>query len=327
MIYKSYLLEKNFDNLKERLVLFYGENNGLKDDFKKILRSNKNVEIINLLQNEILQNEESFLNEIFNLSLFETEKVIFINYASDKVLPIIERIEKEEQHKIYLFSEVLDKKSKLRNYFEKSKKTAAVPCYADNELTIKNLILNRLKNFKNLTTQNINLIVESTSLDRVKMNNELDKINNLFTNKELNSQKLENLLNIKENNDFNLLKDEALIGNKSNTNKLISETILETEKNILFLSLINQRLLKLADLNKLKNEKTLEEALNSLKPPIFWKDKPKFLSQAKKWNLKKIKEALNKVYEIEIKMKTNSYINPNILLKKLILDLCILANS
>ena len=143
MIYKSYLLEKNFDNLKERLVLFYGENDGLKDDFKKILRSNKNVEIINLLQNEILQNEESFLNEIFNLSLFETEKVIFINYASDKVLPIIERIEKEEQHKIYLFSEVLDKKSKLRNYFEKSKKTAAVPCYADNELTIKNLILNR----------------------------------------------------------------------------------------------------------------------------------------------------------------------------------------
>ena len=85
--------------------------------------------------------------------------------------------------------------------------------------------------------------------------------------------------------------------------------------------------MKLADLNKLKNEKTLEEALNSLKPPIFWKDKPKFLSQAKKWNLKKIKEALNKVYEIEIKMKTNSYINPNVLLKKLILDLCILANS
>ena len=327
MIYKSYLLEQNFDNLKERLVLFYGENNGLKNDFKKILRSNKNVEIINLLQNEILQNEESFLNEIFNLSLFETEKVIFINYANDKVLPIIEKIEKEEQRRIYLFSEVLDKKSKLRNYFEKSKKTAAVPCYADNELTIKKLILNKLKNFKNLTTQNINLIVESTSLDRVKMNNELDKIINLFTNKELNSQKLENLLNTKENNDFNLLKDEALIGNKSNTNKLISETILESEKNILFLSLINQRLLKLADLNKLKNEKTLEEALNSLKPPIFWKDKPKFLSQAKKWNLKKIKEALNKVYEIEVKMKTNSYINPNVLLKKLILDLCILANS
>ena len=133
------------------------------------------------------------------------------------------------------------------------KKTAAVPCYADNELTIKKLILNKLKNFKNLTTQNINLIVESTSLDRVKMNNELDKIINLFTNKELNSQKLENLLNTKENNDFNLLKDEALIGNNSNTNKLISETILESEKNILFLSLINQRLLKLADLNKLKN--------------------------------------------------------------------------
>ena len=35
MIYKSYLLEQNFDLLKTNLTLFYGENLGLQNDFKK----------------------------------------------------------------------------------------------------------------------------------------------------------------------------------------------------------------------------------------------------------------------------------------------------
>ena len=328
MIYKSYLLENNISNLKENLVLFYGENNGLKNDFKKTIRSLKDVKIINLLQDDILKNEDLFLNEIYNFSLFENKKIFFINNANDKILHIIEMVEKKvEQQKIYLFSEILDKKSKLRNYFEKSKNTATVPCYSDNEITIKRLIMNKLKNYKNLTTQNINMIMESSSLDRIKLNNELNKIIDFFINKEINTKKLEDLLNVRENDDLNLLKDEAIAGNKLSTNKLMGETILETGKNIFFLSLINQRLIKLGEIEELKEKNNIEEAINNLRPRIFWKDKAKLLNQSKKWNLSKIKEALNKVYDIEIQIKTKSYINHNLLLKKLILDLCILANS
>ena len=35
MIYKSYLLEKDLENFKNDFMLFYGENLGLKDEFKK----------------------------------------------------------------------------------------------------------------------------------------------------------------------------------------------------------------------------------------------------------------------------------------------------
>ena len=330
MIYKSYIIEENFKSLsKNNLILFYGENEGLKDDFKKIIRlDSKNSEIVNLMQEDLLHNEDSFLNKIFNYSLFDKQKVFLINNANDKILPIVEKIEKKNDQKIFLFSNVLDKKSKLRNYFEKSKSAAVVPCYADTILSLKKIISNKLKNFNNLTLQNINIIIDNCSLNRNKLYNELNKILIFFEHKKIETSKLKLLLNEEENDDFNYLKDEALSGNKFKTNKLISNTLLEKDKSIFYITLINQRLLKLNEINNLKNKNnSIESAINNLKPPIFWKDKPIFLNQARKWNLKKINKILNKTYDIELILKSNPIINGSILIKSLLLELCITANS
>ena len=43
MIYKSYLLEQNFQRLNQNLVLFYGENLGLKFQFKNQIKSIEKV--------------------------------------------------------------------------------------------------------------------------------------------------------------------------------------------------------------------------------------------------------------------------------------------
>tara|TARA_B100000963_G_scaffold302474_1_gene275394 strand:- start:3297 stop:4061 length:765 start_codon:yes stop_codon:yes gene_type:complete len=254
--------------------------------------------------------------------------VFLIDQCNDKIVDIIKKIEgKIDTQKIYLISDILDKKSKLRNFFEKSKKYGSVACYADNEISIKSLITKRLKGYEGLTTENINLIISSSSLDRDKLNNELQKIETYFSNKILDKIKLESLLNDSTNEDFNLLKDEALSGNKSKTNKLLSESTIYPEKNILYLSLINQRLFRLAEILKLIKNTSLENAIGSLKPPIFWKDKPTFILQTKKWNLEKIKDILNKTYDLEFKMKTNPSLDKNILLKKLIVDICEKASA
>ena len=72
---------------------------------------------------------------------------------------------------------------------------------------------------------------------------------------------------------------------------------------------------------------TLIEAIDKVKPPIFWKDKPSFTEQAKKWNERKIKLIMKKTYDLEIKIKSGLSIKIDLLLKKLILDICIIANS
>ena len=329
MIYKSYLLEENIKSINENLFLFYGENLGLKNDFRdKIKKLNKTALIKNLDQEEILADENKFFNELFNKSLFEDKKIFLINQTNDKILKLIQEIEgKESTPKIFLFSELLDKRSKLRNYFEKSNKLGIVPCYADNEVSLKKIILSKLEGYTGLSSQNINIIIENCGLNRSKLNNELNKIDTFFFFLIIDTNKLKTLLNLKVNDSFELLKDQALIGDKSKTNKLINDTILDNEKNVFYLNVINQRLKKLLEVTKIAKNCRLDDAIGKIKPPIFWKDKPIFSLQARKWNISKIKIILDETYKTELKIKSNSQISQGLLIKKLLVDICCLANA
>mgnify|MGYP001184495811 CR=1 FL=1 len=327
MIYKSYILEQNVNSIDENIGLFYGVNLGLKNDLKaKILENNKNSEILRYSQDELLKNKTLLENEIKNISLFEKNKIFFIENANDKILDLVQEFEDIlSDRKIFLFSDVLDKKSKLRNYTEKSKKCACIACYEDNEASIKKLINSKLNGFNGLSPYNINLIIEHTNLDRSKLNNELNKIISCFPNKNILNDKLEILLNAKTNNDFNKLKDEAFLGNRINTNKLLAQTGMDNEKNIFYLNIINQRLDKLLQIHNF-GKSEIEDAINSLKPPVFWKDKPNLTNQAGKWDKFKVQKMINLTFNLEKKIKSNNLIEKNILIKKLLVDICSLAN-
>ena len=61
-----------------------------------------------------MQNQNLIFNEINNASLFEDKKIIFIDQVSDKSFSIIEPILKNvHEHKIILFSDLLEKNQKL----------------------------------------------------------------------------------------------------------------------------------------------------------------------------------------------------------------------
>ena len=74
--------------------------------------------------------------------MFNDSKVIFVNEISEKLLPKIEDIiEKIPDHiRLLLFAQNLDKKSKIRSTFEKSKKAGIIPCYQDNHRTLSEYI-------------------------------------------------------------------------------------------------------------------------------------------------------------------------------------------
>lgn len=329
MIYKSYLAEKSKSFLTEnKLVLFYGENLGLKNDFKrKIFHSSKD-KIIRKHQEEILKNKDNFFEEVLNFSLFGENKIFLIDDVNDKFIDILHKIEnKIDQNKIFLFSNILDKKSKLRNYFEKSKEMNVVACYQDNIITIKKIVQHELNSYNNLNNENINIIAENCNLDRDKLYNEIEKIKIYFSNLKIDTEKLKILLDLKVNEDFNLVRDEAINGNKVQINRLLSDTVLDNDKNIMYINTFNQRFYKLAEILQNKNNSRIESIVENIKPPIFWKDKPTIINQLKKWNSKKINTVLKKSYDIELRLKSNSTINHNLLIKMLILDICQLANA
>ena len=326
MIYKSFQIENNISILNKKVTLFYGENAGLVDDFKKLLKE-KDKNILSFTENDLLSNNESFINEIINDSLFEAKKIFFIQNATDKSLKIIQEvIPKLGTNEMYLFAGILEKKSKLRKYFEVENNLNIVPCYQDNEISLKKIILSNLKDYSGIDTQLINFLIENSSNSRSKLGNELIKIKSYFVDKVIKIDALKELLNSKEDENFDLIKDTALSGNKEKTNQLLNSTMFDIDRSIFYIAAINQRLLKLKEILK-KDVVNIEKSMSEIKPPIFWKDKSTFLFQAKKWNTKKINNILNKTYNLELMFKSNSLINKDILIKKLLIDICENANS
>lgn len=328
MIIKSYQAEENENIFSTQFLLFYGENIGLISEFKKKIKFLfLKAEIHNLEQKEIIENKEQFFSNLFNSSLFNEQKIFIINQCNDKILEIIKDVEtKISNQKIFLFSNLLDKKSKLRNFFETSKKKGSIACYEDNQITLRKIIQIKLKKYEGINAQVINFLIENCNADRSKLNNELDKIISYFQNKRIKLDELANLLNLRENDKFNELKDKAIAGKKEEFNKLLNNNYLQDEQNSLYVALLNQRFLKLKEIIKISKEVSLSEAIQKVKPPIFWKDKPVILEQLNKWNLDKINQALQMIYDLELNIKSKISINKNILIKKIMVDICDLAN-
>ena len=329
MIVKNYEFKK-IDLQFNKFFLLNGDNEGAKEDFIKSFLKEKYLNSEVYFENEILSNLENFYNSISTKSFFNNEKIIIIKKSTNKIFNLIEEILEKKFVDLILIlnADLLDKKSKLRNYFEENESNGIIACYKDNEITIKRIITEKLNGYKGLTTQVLNSIINNSGLDRNKVNNEIEKITTCFTNKIIDDQKIDHLLNIKTNDDYNKLKDEALNGNKNKTNRLLADTIFESENNVYYLNLINQRLNRLKDILNLKTNNTnIESIILNLKPPVFWKDKPILVKQLTKWNKEKIKIALKKTYEAELEMKSNSAIRKDIIIKNLIVELCASANA
>ena len=333
MILKSYIVEKNIDVLKDyQATLVYGQNSGLKDDIKQALKEkNRSSEIISFFGEEIIKNKNIIYENIVNESLFNEKKIIFIQEASDKIYnEISECLEKENKNiKIYIFSEVLDKKSKLRNLFEKKNNLAIFPCYHDSEQTLIAYVNKELKEHKGLSGEIINLIIYNSYMDRKIIKDEINKIKNFFVGKKINKEEILEIMNVKSDTSFDDIRDNALNGEKVKINKLLSEINIVNDDIFFYLNNLNNRISILQEIMKTSatNKEKFEQTLENFKKPIFWKDKPVIKQQLKKWDLKKLNEIAGKISKTEVLMKKNSYLRNDVLIKDLIVDLTCRATS
>ncbi len=332
MILKSYLVEKDITLLdKYFATLIYGENIGMKDDIKNEIKKNfKDCEKISLNQEEILKNYKILDEQIENTSLFSKKKIIFINEVSDKIKNILLEIleNKKSDTKIFIFSQNLDKKSTIRRIFEKDNETGIIACYQDNERTLSNYIREKLRGYAGLNQQMVNFLISNSGLDRKILFHEINKIKSLFADKKIQIDKLPELLNNNNNLEFNDVRDYCLSAEREKLNYSLGSVTFQNENAYFYLSILGSRVEKLLNLNyELEKEKNLEKVLDTIRPPIFWKDKPMFYKQMKKWNIKKLEAAKKIIFKAELQIKKNIYLNNNILMKNLIINLYLKAGS
>ncbi len=314
------MIVKYFDLKKElkknsNFYLLYGPNSGLiEETINNTLKPNFSKNLYYHDEKEILSNEDEFKEGILNQSFFEKDKLIIINRATDKILNIIKEIidKKIKDLKIIIKSEILEKKSKLRNFFEKNNNTIIVPFYEDSYQSLLFLAQNFIKEKKiKISSQNINFIIERSKGNRINLKNELEKIAIYSLKKQsINFEEILKLTNLAENYNVSDLIDQCLMGNKKKTIQILNENNPSTEDNIL---IVKNFLYKLKRLKKLKENlevnKNTEMILSSYKPAIFWKDKEIIKQQLKVWSLKKIKDQIKEINELENQIKKNTQIS------------------
>ena len=318
MIIKSFEISKiNFN--KNNFYLLYGENEGYKNEvikkhFEKIYPNS----IYRHDENQILDDKDKFLNGLLSKSFFDIKKLIIISRASDKIVDLIEEIISKniKDITIILSAKILEKKSKLRNFFEKEKKIICVPFYADSNQTLNSIVLKFFKEKKiSISQQTINLLIERCRGNRENLNNELEKIENFSkSKKKINSDDILKLTNLAENYNATELTDNCLAKNIKKTTNILNENHYSTEDCILItrtLLIKAKRLLKIQE--EINSNKNIEEVVANFKPPIFWKDKEIVKKQIANWPLKKIKNMITNINNIELLIKKNSINSLNIL--------------
>ena len=307
MIIKHF--ESNKINLKKNnIILLHGKNEGLKKLLTDKLISNFS-EIQVYEEKEILANSNNFLENILNKSLFSEKQIFLIKRASDKIFKIMEEIHlKEVSDTIIIHSDNLDKKSKLRSYFEKDKQLICIPFYPDNEQTLSKLTYEFFKK-RNIpiSQSNINLIVTKSLGDRENLYNELLKIENFSTSgKKLTDNVIKKLINLSENHSISELVDNCLEKNKIKLIKILNENIYSNDDCIIILRALLAKSKKLLILSKeFEKNKNIDLTISAAKPPIFWKEKETTKRQIQSWRPQKLRILIYKINELELVIKKN----------------------
>ena len=309
MIIKSFEINK-IDPFKSNLILFYGQNEGLKDE--NILKlSSKFHNIIKYHEREILENQDNFFESVFSGSLFDEDKFVIINQATDKIVKIIEiLIEKKEKIKeiaILLNANSLEKKSKLRSIFEKN--LLCVPFYIDNNETLFKFTETFLKQKKiNISPSNINFLVNKCNGDRRNLKNELHKIEMFCLNKRnIKDEELQKLVCLSENKNISELIDCCLVKDEKNTINILNDNIFNNDDSILITRTFLNKLKKIHKLIlSYEKNKNLNETIRNARPPIFWKDKPIVEKQIRTWKPDLIEKLIIDINKIELQIKRNN---------------------
>jgi len=311
MIVKNFELNKKIVD-KYVFFLLYGKNEGFQNEIiQSQFLKNYEGQINKYDEIEFLKNNEIIITELLSKSFFESKKILIVSRTTDKITKVIEEIEERDltDVKIIFKSGILEKRSKLRNYFEKKSNLITIPFYEDDVRSLTSVIITFINKHKiRLSRESVNLLVNRANGERENLKIELDKI--LYysqSNNKIEFEHIQKLTNLAENYSVSELADSCLNRNKKNISKILNENNYTDDDCMLILRTLLAKSKRLLTIIKKFNEtENLEGAISNIKPPIFWKEKENVKKQAITWKIDELKSRIYKINEIEFLIKSNS---------------------
>ena len=312
MILKYFELNKlNLNNTN--FLLLHGKNEGYKNEEIEKISEKLKRKIVSYDEKQVINNTVEFFEDNLNKSLFESEKIILINRCTDKIYKIIEELTDRNINDIIfiLNSDVLEKKSKLRNFFEKSKtQLVSIAFYPDNFDTLFKIAQKTFKE-RNISLSNecISVLINKCASDRKNLLNEIEKIE-LYSKdkKKISNEEIFILINLSENHSINELINSCLVKNQKKLFNILNSNIFSNEDCIVIIRTLLKKTKNLLNLVvQFHINKDINATIDNAKPPIFWKEKSVIKDQIKLWSVETLKALIVEINDVEYNIKRNSF--------------------
>lgn len=299
---------------KARVILVYGPDDGLMRERAQIMGKtivqdlNDPFNAVTLTIDQLAEDPAKLTDEACAMSMMGGGRLIRIEKAGDKLTPLLKEYLKNPsaENLVILEAGELSPRSSLRKLCEKDKNAAAVPCYVEDERDIAGLIRRTMGDEGYaIAGDAVMLLASSITGDRARARSEIEKMilymgdDKQITLRhvqdccgEAGAQSLDNLVySVAGNNPQAALKAYTI---------LLGEGI----PPIAILRALQNHFRKL-HLTKARMAEgaTLEAAVKSLSPPLFFKVADQFKSQARRWSLPALESIMNRLASLEAQTK------------------------
>lgn len=206
----------------------------------------------------------------------------------------------------------LGPRSKLRAAFEKADEAAALPCYSDEARSLENVIRSSLKTEDlNITSDALGWLTDHLGGDRAQTRREIEKLI-VYAG----SDGTRSGTTITEDDVLACVGDNAALGlddliyavgdgDQTTVQRIYGRLLAEAVSPISTLTSVSRHFMRLHETRgRLADGKSMDQASASLRPPVFFKHKRRFQSQANKWSEALIARSLEILMEAELAAKS-----------------------
>lgn len=296
-------------------ALFYGPDTGLgreraQDIIKQVLGEKHDpMSVLDVNESRLLQDPAMLADELSAVSLLADKRVILVRDAGDKFTKIVEGASDLLRADVYLIvlADELGSRSSLRAWFEKAANAAAVACYHDEARDIGEIIRETFSKAGIQTSgEVVQYLVSQLGNDRYVTRQELEKIM-LYVGEE-NHLSMEAARQLTETNRdtemddaINALADRNLAGLDRALTGLMNEGVAP----VAYLRSLSRYFQRLYAIKLQARFSSVDAVIDSLRPPVFWKQKPLLTKHARAWDVDSIAKALQLITSAELACKTS----------------------
>ena len=338
---ENYLNHINNKKNQYKFILFYGTNNGLVNSLFNAtlstlsINSNDPFDVSKLTTENIVENSSCLTEALSTYSMVSSQRYVLLNicnYTLNKntINVILSSIKLDIEGCVLIIkADNLGSQSELVKFSSNSKSGLLIACYEESLGNIKTKLSNILNdNNQTFNSSFISLLSSKFSNDSSINQMELEKLETfLMNNNKVNESTLLNFIINNTDININKIAIHCASGNIEKAlffyQKSIQSSILPlfVLKAILkHLNLIERILFSVNDGN------SIDYAINSLKPPVFFKDKPHLTLQASLWTIERTKTVKKRLIDAEIKCKSYA-INEKLFVAQLILSISVIARN